>query len=91
MAAHLLMDVQRHESIPLLAGHVKRGVYRWLWGQDSFMSVDRWGCGSTLFIVRPEASQHWSLQALGWGPSGDLMITQVNALGASSLVSLPLQ
>ena len=83
-AAHLLMDVQRHESIPLLAGHVKRGVYRWLWGQDSFMSADRWGCGSTLFIVRPEASQHWSLQALGGAQvvtSGEL--TPVNALGAS--------
>ena len=71
-------------GIPLLAGHVKQGVYRWLWGQDSFMSADRWGCGSTLFIVRPEASQHWSLQALGGAQavtSGEL--TPVNALGAS--------
>lgn len=48
------------------------------------MSADRWGCGSTLFIVRPEASQHWSLQALGGAQvvtSGEL--TQVNVLGAS--------
>lgn len=65
-------------------GRVRRCVYRRLWGQDSFMSADRWGCGSTLFIVRPEASQHWSLQALGGAQvvtSGEL--TQVNVLGAS--------
>ena len=31
------------------------------------LSVDMWDCVPTLLVVYPEASQHWSLQAVGWG------------------------
>ena len=31
------------------------------------LSVDKWSYSPTLFVVWPEASQHWSLQAVGWG------------------------
>ena len=30
------------------------------------LSADGWGCVPTLLIVWPEASQHWSLWAVGW-------------------------
>ena len=47
----------------------------------SSLSADGWGCVPALFIVSPEASKHWSLQAVGWGqvlvrkwwPPGELM------------------
>ena len=31
------------------------------------LSADGWGCVPALLVVWPEASQHWSLQAVGWG------------------------
>ena len=31
------------------------------------LSADGWGCVPTLLVIRLEASQHWSLQAVGWG------------------------
>ena len=33
----------------------------------SSLSADGWSCVPTLLAVWPEASQHWSLQAVGWG------------------------
>ena len=33
----------------------------------SSLSADGWGCVPALLVVWPEASQHWSLQAVGWG------------------------
>ena len=30
-------------------------------------SADGWGCVPTLLVVWPDVSQHWSLQAVGWG------------------------
>ena len=49
------------------------------------LSVD--GCGTvhTLLVVSPEASQHWSLQAVGWGqisvpkwqPVGELILSNI--------------
>ena len=33
----------------------------------SSLSADGWGCVPTLLVVWPEASQHWSVQAIGWG------------------------
>ena len=33
----------------------------------SSLSAYEWGCVPTLLVVWPEASQHWSLQAFGWG------------------------
>ena len=49
------------------------------------LSADGWGCVPILFIVWPEAFQHWSLQAAGWdyllvpkwGPLGDLMLISI--------------
>lgn len=46
----------------LRGGHVPRTTL-------GSLSPDRWDCISTLLIVLPEASQHWSLQAVGWGRS----------------------
>ena len=31
------------------------------------LSVDGWNCVPALMVVLPEISQHWSLQAVGWG------------------------
>ena len=31
------------------------------------LSADGWGCVPTLLVVWAEASQHWSLQTVGWG------------------------
>ena len=31
------------------------------------LSADGWGCVPARLVVWPEASQHWSLQAVGWG------------------------
>ena len=31
------------------------------------LSADGWGCVHVLLVVRPEAFQHWNLQAVGWG------------------------
>lgn len=53
------------------------------------MPPNRWGCGFTLFVVQPEVSQHWSLQALDGAQvvtSGELM--KMNVLGASVTVFL---
>ena len=33
----------------------------------SSLSADGWGCVLCLLVVWPEASQDWSLQAIGWG------------------------
>ena len=33
----------------------------------SSLSADGWGCVPALLVVWPEESQHWSLQAVGWG------------------------
>ena len=33
----------------------------------SSLSVDGWDCVPALLVVWPEASQHWSLQVIGWG------------------------
>lgn len=46
-----------------------RCVQRWLWALWSLgsLSTDGWGCVPLLLVVLPEASQNWSLQAVGWG------------------------
>ena len=31
------------------------------------LSADGWVCALTLLVVWPEGSQHWTLQAVGWG------------------------
>ena len=33
----------------------------------SSLSVDEWCCVPPLLVIWPEASQHWSLQTVGWG------------------------
>ena len=34
---------------------------------SGFLAAAGWGCVPSLLVVWPEASQHWSLQAVGWG------------------------
>ena len=50
----------------------------------SCLFVDGWGCVPTLLVVWPEASQHWSLQAVGrgqvlvrkwWPPKGHMPLS----------------
>ena len=69
--------------VPLVGRDVLRGVF---WGVCEVsrtlgrLSADGWGCVPVLLVVWPEASQHWSLQAVEWGwvlvpkcqPSGEL-------------------
>ena len=38
-----------------------------LWKTLSSLSADGWGCVPTLLVVWPDSSQHWSLEAVGWG------------------------
>ena len=57
-------------SLPLMARAMSRGVFRGSCGLRmtlGTLSADGWGCVPTLLVVWPEASQHWSLQAVGWG------------------------
>ena len=53
--------------VPLVGRAVSGGVFRGgceLSMTLGSLSADRWGCVPTLLIVWPEASQHWSLQAV---------------------------
>ena len=42
------------------------------------LSADGWGCVPAQLVVWPEASQHWSLQAVGWSQVLVLMIQYVS-------------
>ena len=50
------------------------------------LSADRWGCVPTQFIVWPEASQRWSLQAVGWGL---VVVPKCQLLGELTLMTAP--
>ena len=67
---------------PLLGRAMLRGMSGGGYGLRKSLgslSADGWGCVPTLFVVWPEVSQHWSLQAVGWGqvlvakPPGELI------------------
>ena len=75
--------------VSLVDRAVSRGVFRGGYGLRktlSSLSADGSGCVPALWVVWPEASHHWSLQAVGWAqvlaskwqPPGQLtpMITQ---------------
>lgn len=47
------------------------------------LSAAGWGCVPTQLVVWPVASQHWSLQAVGWGQILVLMIQHVSHLECS--------
>ena len=54
--------------VPLVGRAVSRGVFRAgceLSKALGSLCVDGWGCVRTLLVVWPEASQLWSLQAIG--------------------------
>ena len=56
--------------VPLVGRAMSKGVFRG--GCEIRMtlgslSADGWCWVSTLLVVWPEVSQHWSLQAVGWG------------------------
>ena len=56
--------------VPLVDGATLMGVFRGSYVPRTTLgclSADRWGSVSTLLIVWPEAFQHWSLKAVGWG------------------------
>ena len=56
--------------VPLMGRAMSRGLFRGgcaLWTSLGRLSADGWVYVPTLFVVWPEASQHWSLQAVGWG------------------------
>ena len=56
--------------IPLVVRVMSSGVFRGggtLRMTLSSLSDDGWGCALTLLVVWPEVSQHWRLQAVGWG------------------------
>ena len=55
--------------VPLVDRATSRGVFRSgceLSTTLGSLSADGWGCVPPLLVVWPEASQHWSLQAVGW-------------------------
>ena len=57
---------------PLVGKAMSRGMSRGSCGLRKSLgslSTDGWGCVPTQFVVWPEAFQHWSLQAVGWGQS----------------------
>ena len=66
--------------VPLVDRAMSSGVF---WGVCQLsmtlasLSADGWGCFPVLLVVWPEAFQHWSLQAFGWGqvlvPNEDLL------------------
>ena len=56
--------------VPLVGRDMSRGVFTG--GCEVSTSLgslfaDGWGCVPPLLVVLPEASQHWSLQTIGWG------------------------
>ena len=56
--------------VPLVGRAMSRGMFRGsleLRKTLGSLSADGWGCVHLLLVVWPEASQHWSLQAVGWG------------------------
>ena len=58
--------------VPLVGRAMSRGVFiggSWLRTTLDSLSPEGWDCVPTLFIVWPEASQDWILQAVGWGRS----------------------
>ena len=85
MPAHLWVEL----GLVHLVGRAKSwGMFRGssgLWMTLCRLSADGWCCVPTLLVVWPEASQHWSLQAVGWGqvsvpkwrPLGELMLLNI--------------
>ena len=59
-----LVPAQKLDLVPLIDRDVFRGGCGLRTTLGS-LSTDRWG--STLLVVWPEVSQHWSLQAVRWG------------------------
>ena len=56
--------------LPLVGRAISRGVFRGGYGLRkalSSLSADGWGYVPALLVVWPEASQHWSQRADGWG------------------------
>ena len=65
---------------PLVGMAISRGMYRdgyELKNSLGILSADRWGCVPALLVVWPEASQHWSLQAVGLGQVSEPRIQDV--------------
>ena len=56
--------------VTLVGRAAQSGMSRGMWAQEDFLSslsADGWGYVPALLVVWPEASQHWGLQAVGWG------------------------
>ena len=60
------------------------------------LSADGWGCVLTLLVVWLEASQYWSLKAVGWGrvsvpkwqPPGELTLIHIPWPSTTSVLAL---
>lgn len=66
---------------PLVGSAMSKGVSRGSCGLRKSLgclSGDEWGCVPTQIDVWPEASQHWSVQAVGWGQVLVLMTQDVS-------------
>ena len=67
MSVHWWEDL---DLVPLVSNGMSRSMLRASCGIRrtlGSLSANGWGCISTLLVVLPEASQHWSLQAVRWG------------------------
>ena len=50
------------------------------------LSADGWGCVPTLLVVWPKVTQHWSLQAGGWG---QVLVPKCQPLGELTPMNIP--
>ena len=74
MPAHWCMEL---DIGPQVGRAMSRGMSRGGCGLRKSLgslSADGWGCVPTQLVVWLVASQHWSLQAVGWGQVLVLMI-----------------
>ena len=61
----MVLDLGSRVSMAISKGLSRSGSgYRKFLGS---LSINEWDCISALLVVWLEASQHWSLRALGWG------------------------
>ena len=70
MPAHWCVELG---LVPLVGRAMSRDVFSGGCGLRKTLgslSADGWGCVPALLVVWPEASQHWSLQAVEWGHLG---------------------
>ena len=86
MAAHWRVKLR---LFPLVGRTMSRGVFRGSCGLRATLGnlfADEWGCVPTRLIVWPEMSQHWSLQADGWG---QISVPRWRPLGKLVLINIP--